>query len=84
MSKTPLGLLALFAVSALGPPPACASGASALVNPGFEDDGTGVPSPAGWESVGATDADFTEAGGHAGGFRLSHWSPSAYSGAASR
>jgi arabinogalactan endo-1,4-beta-galactosidase len=74
-----LALLALVAVSSLQPAPAGASGASGLVNPGFEDDGTGVASPTGWESVGTTDADFTEAGGHSGGFRLSHWSADAFS-----
>jgi arabinogalactan endo-1,4-beta-galactosidase len=51
----------------------------ALVNPGFEQDGTGVASPLGWQSSGSVDADFSEAGGNAGAFRLSHWSASAYS-----
>jgi arabinogalactan endo-1,4-beta-galactosidase len=49
-----------------------------LVNAGFEDDGTGVASPTGWTSVGAAEADFSEAGGHSGGLRLTHWSPNSY------
>ena len=49
------------------PPPAARP---PLANRGFEDDGTGVAEPAGWESRGTIDADFTEAGGHSGGFRL--------------
>jgi arabinogalactan endo-1,4-beta-galactosidase len=51
---------------------------AAAANPGFEADGVGVPTPAGWTSGGTTSADFTEAGGHSGGFRLSHWSPEAF------
>ena len=30
--------------------------------------------PSGWQSTGKRSADFTEAGGHSGGFHLSHWS----------
>jgi arabinogalactan endo-1,4-beta-galactosidase len=45
-----------------------------VANPGFEDDGTGVASPAGWTTVGTETADFTEGGGHSGSFRLAHWS----------
>ena len=51
-----------------------ATAATTLVNPGFEANGTGVASPAGWISAGSTQADFTEAGGYSGSFRLSHWS----------
>ena len=50
-----------------------------IVNPGFEDDGTGVASPIGWQSSGSVDAAYTEWGGHAGNYRLSHWSAAAYS-----
>ena len=50
-----------------------------VVNPGFESDGTGVASPAGWSSVGSVNASFTEFGGHSGSLRLSHWSTDAYS-----
>src|SRR5262245_4440099 len=39
-----------------------------LANPGFEDDGTGTASPAGWSSFGAQSAAFVESGGHSGGF----------------
>jgi arabinogalactan endo-1,4-beta-galactosidase len=56
-----------------------AHAASALVNSGFEGDGTGVATPRGWTSVGAANADFTETGGYAGKFRLSHWSDRDYS-----
>jgi len=50
-----------------------------VVNPGFEQDGTGVASPTGWQSVGSVNADYTEAGGHSGNWRLSHWSADAFS-----
>jgi arabinogalactan endo-1,4-beta-galactosidase len=49
-----------------------------LPNPGFEQDATGVATPQGWSSSGSTNADFTEAGGHSGGFRLSHYSATDY------
>ncbi len=49
-----------------------------IANPGFEGDGVGVGSPTGWTSVGTESADFTEGGGHSGGFRLSHWSAEAF------
>jgi arabinogalactan endo-1,4-beta-galactosidase len=50
-----------------------------LVNPGFEADNNGVASPTGWQSAGDVSADFTEWGGHSSNWRLSHWSPNAYS-----
>ncbi len=50
-----------------------------LVNPGFEADGTGVANPIGWTATGDVNASYTEAGGHSGNWRLSHWSPNAYS-----
>lgn len=53
--------------------------APSVVNGGFEDDDTGVASPIGWTSTGSVDADFTEFGGNSGSWRLSHWSPNAYS-----
>jgi arabinogalactan endo-1,4-beta-galactosidase len=46
----------------------------AIANAGFEVDLTGVATPSSWQSVGMPDADFTEGGGHAGGFRLTHFS----------
>ncbi|MER7518359.1 arabinogalactan endo-1,4-beta-galactosidase [Streptomyces sp. NPDC126499] len=58
-----------------------ARAASTLTNPGFEADGTGTATPAGWSTYSATGqntASFTEAGGHGGGHRLTHWSASAY------
>ncbi|MES1185604.1 MAG: arabinogalactan endo-1,4-beta-galactosidase [Myxococcales bacterium] len=51
----------------------------ALVNPSFEQDGTGVAAPSGWVSKGSVNADFSEWGGHNGGFKLSHWSSDAFS-----
>ncbi|MGC4088773.1 MAG: arabinogalactan endo-1,4-beta-galactosidase [Polyangiaceae bacterium] len=51
----------------------------ALVNAGFEQDGTGVASPVGWTSTGSVNADYTEWGGASGNWRLSHWSGDAYS-----
>src|SRR5450759_72640 len=41
-----------------------------VVNPGFEADGAPVASPSGWKTSGLESADFTEAGGLTGGFRL--------------
>lgn len=49
-----------------------------LENPSFEAGGTGVASASGWVSSGSVNADFTEAGGYSGGFRLSHWSAEAF------
>ena len=51
---------------------------SAPANPGFEDGGAATASPSGWRSAGDRGADFTEAGGHSGGFHLTHWSAEAY------
>jgi arabinogalactan endo-1,4-beta-galactosidase len=50
----------------------------APANPGFEDGGAATASPSGWRSAGDRGADFTEAGGHSGGFHLTHWSAQAY------
>lgn len=56
-----------------------ASATPSLVNPSFDDDGTGVAAPLGWESIGVTAADFTEWGGQLGDdHRLSHWSSEDY------
>jgi len=49
-----------------------------LPNAGFEEDGTGTAAPMNWQSVGTTDADFTEGGGHSGAFRLTHFSSADY------
>jgi arabinogalactan endo-1,4-beta-galactosidase len=73
-------LFLVFLLAALPAPAADAHGSAqpTLANPGFEQDGTGVASPTGWRSFGSTNADFTEAGGHAGSLRLSHWSTSPF------
>ena len=47
-------------------------------NPGFEDDNDRITPPLGWTVTGATDASYTEWGGHSGNWRLSNWSPDAY------
>ncbi|MFF8601331.1 arabinogalactan endo-beta-1,4-galactanase [Streptomyces sp. NPDC015232] len=84
--RTPLRgavLAAVLGALLLAPLPAAqrAEAAAALTNAGFEADGTGTATPAGWSTYSATGqnaASFTEAGGHSGGYRLSHWSPAAY------
>jgi arabinogalactan endo-1,4-beta-galactosidase len=62
-----------------GDRPAAAQTAPALVNPSFEADGTGVANPIGWTTSGDVNASYTEWGGHSSNYRLSHWSPNAYS-----
>ncbi|MFE5797893.1 arabinogalactan endo-beta-1,4-galactanase [Streptomyces sp. NPDC056503] len=73
---------ALGAGLLLAPLPAQqAVAASTLTNTGFEADGTGTATPSGWSTysaAGQNAASFAEAGGHSGGYRLSHWSSSAY------
>lgn len=72
-------LTAGLALTAL--PAQTASAAGTLTNGGFESDGTGTATPAGWSTYSATGqnaASFTEAGGHGGSYRLTHWSSSAY------
>ncbi|WP_437089580.1 glycosyl hydrolase 53 family protein [Streptomyces sp. enrichment culture] len=61
----------------LVPAPA-AQAASTLTNGGFEADGTGAATPAGWSEHGSAGASYVEAGGHGGGYRLSHWASTAY------
>ncbi|HEU5356576.1 MAG TPA: glycosyl hydrolase 53 family protein [Actinocrinis sp.] len=74
-----LPLAAALAATPLVAVPASATTSTPTVaNPGFEADGSGVASPSGWSSSGTTSADYTEAGGHSGSYRLSHWSSSAY------
>ncbi|MFE1927207.1 arabinogalactan endo-beta-1,4-galactanase [Streptomyces asoensis] len=68
--------LALTALSAQ-----TAQAATTLTNGGFETDGAGTATPAGWSTYSATgqnSASFTESGGHGGSYRLSHYSASAY------
>ncbi|MFI7412964.1 arabinogalactan endo-beta-1,4-galactanase [Streptomyces sp. NPDC049627] len=72
-------LAAGLALTAL--PAQTASAAGTLTNGGFESDGTGTATPAGWSTysaAGQNSASFTEAGGHSGSHRLTHWSSSAY------
>ncbi|WP_261717562.1 arabinogalactan endo-1,4-beta-galactosidase [Streptomyces sp. FZ201] len=71
-----LPLAAGLALTAL--PAQTAQAASTLTNGGFESDGAGAATPAGWSEYGSTAASFSEAGGHSGSYRLSHWSSSAY------
>jgi arabinogalactan endo-1,4-beta-galactosidase len=71
-----LPLLAGLALTAL--PAQTASAAGTLTNGGFESDGAGAAAPAGWSEYGTTGASYTEAGGHGGGYRLSHYSSAAY------
>ena len=60
------------------PPPRAGPTAAAPANPGFEQDGAATGSPSGWRATGDRAADFTEAGGHSGGFRLCTGAPSRY------
>ena len=74
-----LPLVAGLALVALPAPSAQA--ASTLTNGGFESDGTGTATPAGWSTysaAGQNSASYTESGGHSGSYRLSHYSASAY------
>ena len=68
-----------LAASALTAGPAAATTTTPTVaNPGFESNGTGTATPTGWSTSGTSAASYTESGGHAGSYRLSHWSASAY------
>ncbi|MET9764293.1 arabinogalactan endo-1,4-beta-galactosidase [Streptomyces sp. NPDC006372] len=71
-----LPLAAGLALTAL--PAQTAHAASTLTNGGFESDGAGAATPAGWSEYGDTGASFTETGGHGGSHRLSHWAATAY------
>jgi len=55
------------------------SGVNIVTNPGFEVD-KATQNPSGWTtwSNGNADSNYTEAGGYAGNFRLSHWKNNAY------
>jgi arabinogalactan endo-1,4-beta-galactosidase len=68
-------LIVIFSVSVV----VFAQQPTLLINPDFEADGTPTSDPTGWNSTGDTNADFTEWGGLSGeGYRLTHWSSSAY------
>lgn len=67
--------IALAAVAApllLAGPAAASSGPAAVANGGFEAGGAATDRPAAWQSSGRTSADRSEAGGHSGGFQLTH------------
>jgi arabinogalactan endo-1,4-beta-galactosidase len=49
-----------------------------VTNPGFETDGTGTATPTGWTASGTTSASYTQSGGHAGSYELTHYSSAAY------
>jgi arabinogalactan endo-1,4-beta-galactosidase len=53
------------------------AGGAELVNSGFETGGA-TATPVGWTERGAQEASFTEAGGHSGALRLTHYSAQAY------
>jgi arabinogalactan endo-1,4-beta-galactosidase len=78
----PLAVAAMSAAATVAAgAPADAGTAGSVVNGGFEADGTGTATPAGWTTHqwrGTGNASYTEAGGHSGGYRLSHWSSAAY------
>jgi arabinogalactan endo-1,4-beta-galactosidase len=79
MRRVILGALSIAALAAAGITGSAAAKqvAGTVVNPGFEADG-GVATPSGWRDVGDDGASFVEGGGHAGSWRLSHWSPNPY------
>ncbi|MFG2822072.1 arabinogalactan endo-beta-1,4-galactanase [Kitasatospora sp. NPDC048365] len=61
--------------------PTTANAASTLTNAGFETDGTATATPTGWSTysaAGQNSASYTEAGGHTGSYRLTHWASTAY------
>ncbi|MFJ5234721.1 arabinogalactan endo-beta-1,4-galactanase [Kitasatospora sp. NPDC088391] len=70
-----------LATTAVAGVPGTAHAASTLGNGGFETGGTGTATPAGWSTysaAGSDSASFTEAGGHGGSYRLTHYAASAY------
>ncbi|MET8152831.1 glycosyl hydrolase 53 family protein [Actinoplanes sp. NPDC049668] len=77
MLRTPPVLAAATAVALIAVvPPAHAAPAGGVHNPGFEAGAATVP--AGWTERGTSAASFTEAGGHTGAYRLTHYSDAAY------
>jgi arabinogalactan endo-1,4-beta-galactosidase len=71
--RTVLALPAGIALSTTLP----AAASPVVLNPGFEDGPPGTAIP-GWSSRGDAAASFTEAGGHSGAQRLSHWADTPY------
>ena len=84
MRHRTLIVCAAIAMTIMGASSARGDGPPGARNLGFEDDPAPVASPAGWKSKGVTGADFTEAGGQSGAFRLTHWSSSGFSVATSQ
>ncbi|NGO80251.1 arabinogalactan endo-1,4-beta-galactosidase [Streptomyces sp. YC504] len=79
LRRTTWTLAAALALATLSTLPASpAQAASTLANTGFEADGAGSAAPSGWSEYGTAAASFSEAGGHGGSHRLSHYSASAY------
>ncbi len=73
--------LLLGAAAAVALPASHAQAAGALTNPGFETDGKGTATPTGWSTysaAGQNSASYTEAGGHTGSYRLTHYAAAAY------
>ncbi len=71
-------LAATAAVTVAVPGPTLASpGGVQLSNPGFETGGPAA-TPQGWSERGDQSASFTEAGGHSGALRLTHYSAQVY------
>lgn len=58
--------------------PAFATTTPTVNNPGFETDRAGTATPTGWSKSGTLSASYTEWGGRTGSYRLTHYSPSAY------
>ncbi|ROR33900.1 glycoside hydrolase family 53 protein [Kitasatospora cineracea] len=70
-----------LATSVVAGLPTAARAASTLTNAGFETGGTGTATPAGWSvysAAGQNGASYTEAGGHSGSYRLTHYAAAAY------
>jgi arabinogalactan endo-1,4-beta-galactosidase len=73
--------LLLATATTAGLPAATAQAATTVTNPGFESGSSATATPTGWSTYsagGQNAASYTEAGGHTGAYRLTHWSASAY------
>jgi len=71
-------------VTAVTPTIPTTPGANLAANPGFEEDGTAVQAPTGWQTqagAGSADnADYSETypGAHSGSYHATHYRPEAY------
>ncbi|OKI12496.1 arabinogalactan endo-1,4-beta-galactosidase [Streptomyces sp. CB03911] len=73
--------LVIAAATTVALPTTAAQAAVTVANPGFETGGAGTATPTGWSTYsagGQNAASYTEAGGHGGSYRLTHWAASAY------